>query len=253
MTRAAATHLGMTLLQGALPVCESCAIAKANQWNIPKGISDESKATKFNGRVYHNLAKIKVPEEFEGVTITKSNWHILVDKATKFKCSKFFETKGGIIKDLPKYMHGELMQGHPFKILRQDNMKENVAAIKMAQGKDWKIVFKAEFTAQKTPQQNLIAETIFMVIAAQAQSMMNAVQLPNELRFKLWAETVMTATYLNNLIIVTLNREKKTGWEHAGFKLPLQTKNLCTYGEAGTVKEGKHRKVLDWAVTMMFN
>jgi hypothetical protein len=45
ITRAAATYLGMTLLQGALPVCKSCAIAKANQRNIPKGISDKSKAT----------------------------------------------------------------------------------------------------------------------------------------------------------------------------------------------------------------
>ncbi len=68
----------------------------------------------------------------------------------------------------------------------------------------------------------------------------------------MWAETVMTATYLNNLAIVTLNREKKTRWEHTGFKLPLGTKNLCTYGEAGTVKEGKSGKVLDWEVTMMF-
>ncbi len=105
---------------------------------------------------------------------------------------------------------------------------------------------------QKTPQQNSIAETMFTVIAAQARSMMNALHLPNKLRFKLWAETVMTATYLNNSVIVTLNGEKKTQWEHAGFKLLLSTKNLCTYGEAGTVKEGKCGKVLDWGVTMMF-
>ncbi len=194
VTCAAATHLGMTLLQGALPVCETCAIAKANQMNIPEGISDKSKATKFNRRAYRDLTKIKVPEEFEGVTIAKSNWQILVDETTKFKRSKLFETKGRIIKDLPKYMHGELIQGHPIKILRQDNAKKNVAEIKKVQGKDWKIVFKAEFTARKTPQQNLVAETVFTVIAAQAQSMMNAAQLPDELRFKLWAETVMSAT-----------------------------------------------------------
>jgi hypothetical protein len=102
MTRAAAKHLKMTLLQGALPVCEICAIAKANQRNILKGISDESKVAEFNGWVYHDLAKIKVPEEFQGVTITKSNWHILVDKATKFKCSKFFEAKGRLNEDFPE-------------------------------------------------------------------------------------------------------------------------------------------------------
>jgi hypothetical protein len=93
---------------------------------------------------------------------------------------------------------------------------------------------------------------VFTVIAAQAQSMMNAVQLLNKLGFKSWAETVMTATYLNNLVIVTLKREKKSQWKHAGFKLPLWTKNLCTYGEASTVKEGKQKKVLDWGGTMMF-
>jgi hypothetical protein len=49
MTRAAPTHLGMNLSQGALPVCKSWAIARANQRNIPKGISDKSKAIQFNG------------------------------------------------------------------------------------------------------------------------------------------------------------------------------------------------------------
>ena len=34
--------------------------------------------------------------------------------------------------------------------------------------------------------------------------------------------------------------------------MPLWTKNLCTYGEAGTVKEGKRGKVFDRGVTMMF-
>jgi hypothetical protein len=34
--------------------------------------------------------------------------------------------------------------------------------------------------------------------------------------------------------------------------LPLWTKNLCTYGEAGTVKESRCGKVLDRGVTMMF-
>jgi hypothetical protein len=34
--------------------------------------------------------------------------------------------------------------------------------------------------------------------------------------------------------------------------LPLRTKNLCTYGETGTVKEGNCGKILDQGVTMMF-
>ncbi len=61
-TRMMAKYLGMTLSRGLLPVCKSCAIEKAKQRNIPKETSGENKATKFNGWVFHNLAKIKVPE-----------------------------------------------------------------------------------------------------------------------------------------------------------------------------------------------
>jgi hypothetical protein len=59
-----------------------------------------------------------------------------VNEASKFKCSKFFETKGGMIPNLPKYMHAKEKQGYPIKILRQDNAKENIAAIKLARGED---------------------------------------------------------------------------------------------------------------------
>jgi hypothetical protein len=48
-TRMTAKYLGMILLRGLLPVCKSCAIAKAKQRNIPKEMSGENKATEFNG------------------------------------------------------------------------------------------------------------------------------------------------------------------------------------------------------------
>ena len=48
-TRMTAEYLGMTLLRGLLPVCESCPIAKAKQRNISKETSGENKATEFNG------------------------------------------------------------------------------------------------------------------------------------------------------------------------------------------------------------
>ncbi len=57
--------------------------------------------------------------------------------------------------------------------------------VKTAKGNGWKIDFVAEFTARKTPQQNLHAKTLFTVIASQARSMMVAAQTPDEERFKL--------------------------------------------------------------------
>jgi hypothetical protein len=92
----------------------------------------------------------------------------------------------------------------------------------------------------------------FTVIAAQARSMLIAAQVPDLQRSKLWPEVVMTATFLNNLVPVIMNGERKTRWEHAGHKLPSWVKNLQTFGEAGTVKEKKKGKVLDRGVTMMF-
>lgn len=176
----------------------------------------------------------------------------MVKKATKFKVSKFLETKGGLVQYLAEYMYTEKERGYPIKILRQDNAKENIAAIKHAHGSTWKLTFGAELTARKTPQQNLVVETGFTVLAAQARSMMNAVQIPAAMRFTLWAETVMTATNLKNLSVVTINGVTKTHWEHAGFELPSWSKYLRTYVEARTVKEGKNGKVLDQGVTMLF-
>jgi hypothetical protein len=242
---------GIGLSAGALPICELCVVSKSKQMNVSKE-SVGAKASKFNGQAFHDLAKIKVPDELEGIILQRSNWHILVDEATGFKRSTFHKTKGGIVQDTCEHMHSKAARGHPILILRQDNAKENLALIKMAKSQTWKLTFKEELRARKMPQQNSKAETAFTVIAAQARSMMNAAQLFEKDRFKLWAEVVKTATFLNNLVLVTLNGVTKTRWEHAGYSLPSWTKNLWTFGEAGTVKEGKQGKVLDRGETMMF-
>jgi hypothetical protein len=91
-----------------------------------------------------------------------------------------------------------------------------------------------------------------MVITAQARSMLVSTQIPDGERFKLWPEVTMTATFLNNLVPVTVNGETKTRWEHSGHKIPLWVKCLWTFGKAGTIKEGKKGKVLDRGITLMF-
>ncbi len=105
------------------------------------------------------LAKIKVPDELEGIILQRSNWHILVDEASGFKRSTFHKTKGGIVQDMCEHMHSKVARGHLILILRQDNAKENLALNKMANSSAWKLTFKEELTARKTPQQNSKAET----------------------------------------------------------------------------------------------
>ncbi len=123
---------------------------------------------------------------------------------------------------------------------------------KMAKGKNWKLEFKVKYTAKKTPQQNLHAETSFTIIAAQARCMMIAGQIRNTELFKLWPEAVKTATHLNNLMPVTIGGVTQTRWEHAGYKVPKWAKTLQTFGEARIVKVCQKEKVLNRGLTMMF-
>ncbi len=243
----------MNLSRGTLPVCESCAIAQARQRNVLKELSEENKAQEYNGQCFHDIAMIKVPEKMEGITNSKPNWHIFIDEASGFKQSKVHITKGATIPDMCQYMHSVKERGYPIRILRQDNAKENVVLIKIAKGKDRKHNFKTELTARNMPQQNSKVEMAFTVIAAQqARSMLISAQIPDGERFKLWPKVTVTATFLNNLVPVTVNGEMETRWEHAGHKIPLWVKFLWTFGKAGTVKEGKKGKVLDRGITMMF-
>jgi hypothetical protein len=151
-----------------------------------------------------------------------------------------------------KYMHSKKACCHPILILCQDNAKENLAVIKAAKGQAWKLTFTGEPMARNMPQQNSLAETAFTFISTHARSMMNAVQLSDKDRFKLWAEVVKSATFLNNLVPVTINGVTKMRWEHVGHKLSSWTKKLWTFREAGTLKEGKQGKVLDSGETIMF-
>jgi hypothetical protein len=75
---------------------------------------------------------------------------------------------------------------------------------------------------------------------------------PKSKHFKLWSETAMTVTALNNLIPVTWKGETKTQYEHAGHKIPKFVKYLRTFGEAGIVKDKKDEKVGDRGITMLF-
>jgi hypothetical protein len=201
--------LGIGLSHGALPICESCTVSKSKQMNVSKE-SVGIKASKFNGQDFHDLAKIKVPDELEGIILQWLNWHIQVDEAMGFERSTIHKTKGGIVQDMCEHMHSKAARVHPILILRQDNAKENLVLIKMAKSQAWKLTFKEELTARKMPQLNSKAEMAFTIIVAQARSMMNAAQLSDKDRFKLWAEVVKTATFLNNLVPVTVNGITKT-------------------------------------------
>ena len=90
-------------------------------------------------------------------------------------------------------------------MIRQDNAGKNKKLILLAHSKEWKhdTIFKN--TARKTPQQNSLAELAFTVLLAKARAMLSVAQVPQDEPYKLWGETIMTVTALDNLMPNTLN------------------------------------------------
>jgi hypothetical protein len=63
-------------------------------------------------------------------------------------------------------MRSEALQGHPIQVLRQDNAGENIELVKTAKSKNRKLEFEVKYTARKTPQHDLHAETLLSIIGA---------------------------------------------------------------------------------------
>jgi hypothetical protein len=81
MTRLTAKYLGMNLLRGTLPVCKSCAIAKAKQKNVPKETSGGNKATEFTTakssmiflrlKLQRSSDKLRLPNQIGTLLLTR--------------------------------------------------------------------------------------------------------------------------------------------------------------------------------------
>ncbi len=175
-TQKTAAALNMQITRGSLKMCEPCAVAKARQMNV-NSRSKGSKAEKFNGCMYHDIAIVKESND-DNKLGRKSVWHVIAEETVNFKMSKFFVTKSEMRIYMCEYMESEKVQGHPIAIIRQDNAGENKKLMTLAHLKDWKHETIFENMAHKTPQQNSYAELAFTVLAAKARAILSAAQVP---------------------------------------------------------------------------
>ncbi len=163
-TRQTAAALNMLITRGTLKTCKSCGISKAKQKNLNQE-SEGTKASKFNGQVYHDIATVKEGNK-DKKPGQKTVWHITAEETVNFKQSTFFVYKSEMPKDMCAFMQQEKARGHPIQIIRQDNAGKNKKLVTLAQSKKWKLETIFENTARKTPKQNPYAELAFTVIAA---------------------------------------------------------------------------------------
>ena len=114
-TRRTTAALNMLITRGTLKTCKSCAISKAKQKNLNQE-SEGTKASKFNGRVYHDIATVKEGEEDKKPGRT-TVWHITAEETVTFKQSTFFVYKNEMPKDMCAFMQQEKAHGHPIEII----------------------------------------------------------------------------------------------------------------------------------------
>jgi hypothetical protein len=89
-----AAVLSMLITRGALKTCKFHEIAKAKQKNLNND-SEEAKADKFNGQVYHDIATVKESNKDKSLAC-KMQWHISAEETVNFKQSTFFVYKSNM-------------------------------------------------------------------------------------------------------------------------------------------------------------
>ena len=227
--------MGWNLTGSSKEVCVACSLGKAKQKNLPKkSCSDLVKKSGVFGRVYLDISTIRNKTGMP--LIKKNNWRIIVDELTGLKFSDFFATKDGMVEPTCVKINLWKEKGLPVNTVRLDNAGENKLLQQRASSADWKLGLEFEFTARDTPQQNSIAEVAFRTIANKGRALMTAANLPEELRFRLFAEAFQAATLLDGLMVVTVDGATKTRYEHVFGKNPEFARYLRVWGEAGTVK-----------------
>ena len=116
-------YLGYEIARGVLEPCESCALAKARQRNVPK-VGTREKATEPNGRWYTDQSQLKPTEGIQG---TKRTWSIIVDEHLNCGMSGFYAIKDAMIEPFCRRLQQQVARGKLVKILRMDNAGKNKA------------------------------------------------------------------------------------------------------------------------------
>ena len=97
-------------------------MSQAKQKNMPKvnGVS----GNKIGEKVYLDISTIKKQNE-ELPAVTKPDWHMLVDEATRLKISAFYELKNGMVEPMCKKFQNWKQADHPVVCVWQDNTDKN--------------------------------------------------------------------------------------------------------------------------------
>jgi len=98
--------------------------------------------------------------------------------------------------------------------VRLDNSGENNSFETLANGSQVALGIYFEFTARRTPQQNLLAERGFTTIPFRPKAIMHAAHLSHYWKYFLRNEVFMYASMMHGLDLVERNGSFKSRYEH---------------------------------------
>jgi len=171
--------------------CEACALGKSQR----QPFHSRSYRTTKPGEIIH--ADVCGPME-ESSLRGMRYFVCFKDDFSKYRRVCFMVLKSEVVDKLKEFLAEVAVAGHSVKVLITDNDTEfaNDGVRKVLGGVEHRMAMPY------TPEQNGAAERENRTLVEAARSMLAANELPK----KLWAEAVLTASYVLNMHVVLLKR-----------------------------------------------
>jgi hypothetical protein len=177
-------------------------------------------------RLYIGKTSIK-EMSFEGAKL----WALIVDDYTDYCWSFALKNNSELKCKVKTMLTDSKVAGLNVKYIRCDDAGEN-----MSMNNDLDIKFlgvKFKFSGLRTPQSNGKVERKFHTFYSRIRSILNGASLKGDLRNKIWAECVMTTTFLSN--VITTTSSFKSPFELFYGARPVLHDKLKIFGEVGVV------------------
>ena len=213
--------------------CSDCAQAKENQNHAPKE-SDHVKSEVNGTRFFTAISTIKGGKK--GPSVAKKNWCILVEESTQTEFSSFYYKKINMVEPTCEQINCWKDSGMPVNYIICDNAGDNLTLEERCNSADWQMNIQFKYTPRSTPQENHLVELILALLPNKGRELMIESNVPIELRYKVFCESINTATITYLLTAITIDEKTATRFKHLFGANSAFVRFLRTWGEAGTVK-----------------
>ena len=116
-------YLNIKIVRSTLPPCNSCAVAKVRQKNLPTSTTPEPNRPLH--KIGIDISTIKPPKHIK-TSVYKPNWLMIIDHLTGYKAVSFHNAKNAIIKPTIALFKMWEYNGYKVNYIRCDNAGENL-------------------------------------------------------------------------------------------------------------------------------